>query len=196
MTGVFFPAKKNRVLEVQLNTQTHQEIIKTSTCLITPSFCFQKNDFNNKTTKRQNQHNHNKNQKHITKYHLPKLPSFTSVFFTKQKSPRLTALKGAFPFADAASNSGTAPESYLAAFGHSTNGLGGRIWVFPKIGGKPPKWMVKIKENPIKMDDLGVPLFLETPILGMVVTLLETTVTRPQKRDRFKRTCQLASVDF
>ena len=27
----------------------------------------------------------------------------------------------------------------------------------------PPKWMVKIMENPIKMDDLGVPLFLETP---------------------------------
>ena len=24
--------------------------------------------------------------------------------------------------------------------------------------------MVKIMENPIKMDDLGVPLFLETPI--------------------------------
>ena len=38
------------------------------------------------------------------------------------------------------------------------------IWMFPKIGGKPPKWMVKIMENPIKMDDLGVPLFLETPI--------------------------------
>ena len=36
--------------------------------------------------------------------------------------------------------------------------------VEPKIGGKPPKWMVKIVENPIKMDDLGVPLFLETPI--------------------------------
>ena len=31
-------------------------------------------------------------------------------------------------------------------------------------GGKPPKWMVKIMENPIKMDDLGVPLFLETPM--------------------------------
>ena len=29
------------------------------------------------------------------------------------------------------------------------------MWVFPKIGGKPPKWMVKIMENPIKMDDLG-----------------------------------------
>ena len=28
-----------------------------------------------------------------------------------------------------------------------------------------PKWMVKIMENPIKMDDLGVPLFLETSIL-------------------------------
>ena len=27
-----------------------------------------------------------------------------------------------------------------------------------------PKWMVKMMENPIKMDDLGVPLFLETPI--------------------------------
>ena len=31
--------------------------------------------------------------------------------------------------------------------------------VEPKIGGNPPKWMVKIMENPIKMDDLGVPLF-------------------------------------
>ena len=29
-----------------------------------------------------------------------------------------------------------------------------------------PKWMVKIMENPIKMDDLGAPLFLETPIFG------------------------------
>ena len=36
-------------------------------------------------------------------------------------------------------------------------------WVFPKIG-VPPKWMVYFMENPIKMDDLGVPLFLETPI--------------------------------
>ena len=37
------------------------------------------------------------------------------------------------------------------------------IWVFPKIWGTP-KWMVKIMENPFNMDDLGVPLFLETPI--------------------------------
>ena len=38
------------------------------------------------------------------------------------------------------------------------------IWVFPKIRVFPPKWMVKIMENPIKMDDLEVPLFLETSI--------------------------------
>ena len=40
------------------------------------------------------------------------------------------------------------------------------ICVFPKIGRfNPPKWMVKIMENHyFLMDDLGVALFLETPI--------------------------------
>ena len=38
-----------------------------------------------------------------------------------------------------------------------------------KNRGKTPKWMVKIMENPIKMDDLGVPLFLETPMLTLVL---------------------------
>ena len=33
-----------------------------------------------------------------------------------------------------------------------------------KHRGGPPKWMVYFMENLIKMDDLGVPLFLETPI--------------------------------
>ena len=38
-------------------------------------------------------------------------------------------------------------------------------WMFPKIGGfYPPKWMIKMMEKPIKMDDLGVALFLETSI--------------------------------
>ena len=40
-----------------------------------------------------------------------------------------------------------------------------------KNRGKPPKWMVKIMETPIKMDDLGIPLFSETPI--------STSIMRP-----------------
>ena len=34
------------------------------------------------------------------------------------------------------------------------------IWMFPKIGEFPPKWMVKIMENPLKMDDLGVRMLI------------------------------------
>jgi len=49
--------------------------------------------------------------------------------------------------------------------------------VFPKIGGKPAKWMVKIMEIPVKMDDLGGnPPFSETPIVFFYIDPLHQTL--------------------
>ena len=42
-----------------------------------------------------------------------------------------------------------------------------KMWVFPKIGIPQNGWF--IMENPIKMDDLGIPLFSETSILSTPV---------------------------
>jgi len=40
------------------------------------------------------------------------------------------------------------------------------IWVFSKIG-VPPKWMVYNGKPYFLMDDLGIPLLLETPISSL-----------------------------
>ncbi len=43
-------------------------------------------------------------------------------------------------------------------------------WTKNRGGFYPPKWMVKIRENLIKMDDLGVPIFLGWhPVVPLVV---------------------------
>ena len=47
-----------------------------------------------------------------------------------------------------------------------------------------PKWMVKIMENPIKMDDLGVPIWGENPLF------LETPISRERDSQPRQSACE------
>ena len=55
------------------------------------------------------------------------------------------------------------------------------IWVFPKIGVPQNGWFMV--ENPIKLDDLGVPLFLETPVYKYLFLIYPHPSKSPRKDD-------------
>ena len=79
------------------------------------------------------------------------------------------------------------------------------MWMLnPKIGGKPPKWMVKIMENPIKMDDLGgFPIIFGNTHVGIYLKKNFLSITSSGRFDNppcvstcFERRCLLCCMDF
>ena len=69
-------------------------------------------------------------------------------------------------------------------------------WMFPKIGFFSPKWMVKIMENPTKMDDLGVkpPIFGNTQ-MGWFNQATKSFQGRWQKPELLMRKQMLQAAD-
>ena len=55
---------------------------------------------------------------------------------------------------------------------------------FQKIGVKPPKWMVYHGKPYFLMDDLGVPLFLETPIY-IYIMIINISSWKPKANQLF-----------
>ena len=93
-------------------------------------------------------------------WHLP-TPGATAALSAPQR-PETTRL-----FAGGSGSSWPVPESCEDDFDCNDGSLVFLKWKWCMGVSKnrgTPKWMVKIMENPIIMDDLGVPLFSETSV--------------------------------
>ena len=75
--------------------------------------------------------------------------------------------------------------SGMKVYGAGKNERGGLeiyTWVFPNIGVPQNGWFTM--ENPITMDDLGVPLFLERPTYHIDIKMIFPCESLPSKRKK------------